>query len=184
MKLAAIAIVALLILAGITVGQEKRATITGFPPYALGSDQIPNMTADLTAGSAVIYTSRVPTVRHSKRIQAALGSYNYSATLTLEFWNDKIAVISIDWPSAAFSSMSDWRNRSYNLRNQLVSSYSDTLVKQDIISDQGGAVRLKDAQGNQLIMLSSYTHFDISLIYLWGPYGVAVDDAPVPATSH
>ncbi|MCI0428903.1 MAG: hypothetical protein L0Z46_12900 [Nitrospiraceae bacterium] len=139
----------------------------------------------LVPGSRILWTDRIPTTVFSRPFEAAIGGQSFSATLVLQFWQSKLAVIMVYWPLNAFASVSAWRVAADELYNQLKATYAFDLVREHYPPFRGAPhMTMQDSSGNRLEMFASGERFTISLVYLWNSYAQALDMAPTPRRSY
>jgi hypothetical protein len=173
-----------LVLGAPTLGAATppKTAITGFAPYILGMATREVLRADpeLARGNYPTWTNTLLTQRYGRSIVAPIGGVNSIATLGLQFWQGRLAVVTLKWPTTAFDSASDWRHAAENLHRRITSTYANEVVKKHtVISASVWMIELVDAQGNEFSAWSGERPFDITMAYLWSPYAKALESAPV-----
>jgi len=163
----------------------RQAAIAGFAPYILGAGTREVLRADpeLAAGNYPMWTNDLPTQRYGRPIVAPIGGVNYIATLGLQFWQGRLAVVILKWPATAFGSVADWRRAGENLHRRMTSTYANEVVKKNtVVSASLWMMDLADPEGNALSAWSNDRPLDIAMAYLWAPYVKALETAATQAS--
>lgn len=168
------------------VAQGFKLAVIGFPPYTLGMPMADALRWDPTLLPVSRTCSpRVSTVNYGTTVLAPIGRDMHTANVVLCFYHGQLGMISLKWPSAEFPTGSDWRSSVQALAREVATSYASPLIEVSFDNGEGGAlVKIADPRGNTLTMKSGMEQLDISIAYVWAPYHVAVDNAPVTLGSH
>jgi hypothetical protein len=164
-----------------------KTAITGFAPYILGMGTREVLRADpeLATGNYPMWSNNLLTQRYGRAIVTSISGVNSVATLGLQFWRGRLAVVILKWPSTAFGSVSDWRHAAEDLHNRITGAYASEIVKRHtVISASVWMIDLADAQGNQFSAWSNDRPLDIAIVYLWAPYVKALEAAPAPDSGY
>lgn len=174
---------------------DRKTAITGWAGFRLGmsrEDALRAMRPGYSEFSLYRYSDRIPTSAVSHYVDAPIGGHRYTANLTLEFWQDRLAVILILWDRATiggFKSTDEFMLRASQLRQEILEAYSPKLVVRNewvdwppfMTGEGGGVLELRDADGNRLVMAATLKgRRDLWVAYLWGPYAREIDRTPPP----
>ncbi len=160
-----------------------KTAISGFVPYVLGTGTREVLRADpeLATGNYPEWTNNLLTQRYGRSMVVPIGGVNYIATLGLQFWQGRLAVIILKWPTRSLEAASNWQYAAENLHKLIMSTYAKELIKKHTVTSASvWTIDLTDAQGNEFSAWSGDRPFDITMAYLWAPYAKALESAPVP----
>ncbi len=176
----------LLALVAPAVAQGFRTTVIGFPPYTLGMPMADALKRDPTLlPESRTCSRRVSTVDYGATVTAPIAGDTHTADIVLCFYHGQLGMITLRWPSTEFPTGSDWRSSVQALAREVARSYAPPLIEVNFDNGEGGAlVKIADTRGNTLTMKSGMGQFDISIAYVWAPYHVAVDNAPMTMSSY
>jgi hypothetical protein len=150
-----------------------KTTIDGTPPFTLGTalDMVlrgnPGFHQTSTPCPMEVETvNAVTTVNYETRLTAPLAGYPYIAHVVLCFYQGKLAVIHLEWPSSGFrDSVLEWRLRAQELARQLTSTYAPDLLKRNFVDDDfGGRVEMRDGQGDVLTMIANANAHGLNIV--------------------
>lgn len=164
-----------------------KPAITGFPPYLLGTESQAVIRTDpeLSPGNYPLWTRDLLTQNYGRSIVAPLGGANYIAVLGVQFWQGRLAVVILKWPAKAFESASAWRHAAESLYKSITANYAHEAVKQRVVtSGPTWTVDLADREKNMLSAWSIDRPYEITVVYLWGPYAKALESARTPVGSY
>jgi hypothetical protein len=164
-----------------------QAVIAGFAPYILGTATQEVLSADpeLARGNYPVWTNNLLTQRYGRPLVAPLRGFNYIATVGVQFWQGRLAVVILKWPATAFDSVSRWRHAAETLHTRIISAYAKEVVKDHTVSS--GSVwkmDLADSKGNELSAWSNDRPLEITMVYLWAPYAKALESTPTPESNY
>jgi hypothetical protein len=167
-------------------GQEKKAMITGWPPYMFGADVNTIFQANSTLKRECVVNGQRTRERAGwlcaqGKVDAPIAGRNYSATLFLEFINDRLEMVVLMW---TFDALMSRVNAKGALDGELRANYADEIRRgtQDAPLDfkkqflgpllnfrvDESAVSLTfwvDAQGNALMIVDAMGQPSLLLIY-------------------
>lgn len=169
MKSVGLVVVVVIALAAVPTGQALKTEITGFSGYTLGADmkQVlsthPNLrpSTDAFTNSAPVATEYRTTVEVPDM---------QPADMTLTFQKGKLARILLGWSAAKFGSVKVWEHDAGVLAT-IPAAFSPQLLKLNRTFIGGDfAIRLEDANGNQLAIFGFRPNLSFSVGYLWAQY--------------
>lgn len=186
---APVAQLALLVLSAPALGGPgaPKTAIAGFAPYILGTEtrDVLSLDPELATGNYPVWTNSLLTRKYGRSMVVAIGGVNHIATLGLQFWQGRLAVLILKWPTTAFDSMPAWRLAAVNFQRQIAGTYANNVVKRHtVISTSVWMMDLADSEGNELSAWSNGRPNEIAIVYLWAPYARALWSTPTPASNY
>jgi hypothetical protein len=145
---------------------DGKTTITGWNTYQLGT------------ASGVVAPATV---------SAPIEGRSYRATLTVERHQGKVGAVLLHWRS--FDSADAWFVAAQGMIRELGQRYDGSIwvdqPHRSFWERRGdGRFTMTDADGNRLLFTARRDRFDMTLLYLWGPYDKALSQAPKPVGNY
>jgi hypothetical protein len=165
---------------GVAAQAATTTPIKGFAPYILGTPTAAVLGADreLRHGPYPLWARGLATRQYGRSLIFSIGGRSYLAVLGLQFWQERLAAVIVQWPASSFDSLAAWREAAAALRPQLRTTYAAAHLKQfELTSESVWSFDLADADGNSLSAWSIDRPYIITVAYLWGPYVKALESA-------
>lgn len=164
-------------------GSAQNAVL-GFEPYTLGAAADDVLAADgaLAEGSWPVWDTTLQTPSYGREFEAPIGESAYTARLGVQFWENRLAAVLLEWPAQAFESPDAWRAAGRCLRGDLMAHYAPGIVaRNDIAADGAAMVEIADADGNRLVATAA--DGAIALGYIGAEFARAIEAGPRQADS-